>query len=145
MGPPEHGQDLAPELLSLAAPLAALLSFCFPATPAGAMVSPTISFANGRVSGTWLPLSPPAHRATQSGHSFAHAALACETSNFQHDMVSLQGLVGATIFHSAMHPMLLPTWGAGPPQGTGPPLGHRGAWSSPQGWQPRQLFIPAGA
>lgn len=25
------------------------------------------------------------------------------------------------------------------------PLGHRGAWSRPQGRQPRQLFIPAGA
>lgn len=67
---------------------------------------------------------PPPCRATPPGHSLVHAAPACETGNFQQDTVSLQGLVGATISHSAVHPMLLPTWGAGPHPGV---LVHPGA------------------
>lgn len=51
------------------------------------------------------------------GPSFVHAGPACKTSNFQHNAVSLQGLVGAMISHSTVHPMLLPTWGAGPHPG----------------------------
>lgn len=74
-----------------------------------------------------LSLSPQPHKGQGTALSMLPM---CETSNFQHEVVSLQRLLGASISHSTVHLALLPTWGAGPP------LGRRGTRSGPWGRQP---------
>lgn len=79
---------------------------------------------------------PRGSRHQGPGPSFVHAGPACKTSNFQHNTVSLQGLVGAMISHSTVHPMLLPTWGAGPHPGVVVPSEAQGHTEQSRGRQP---------
>lgn len=79
------------------------------------------------MSRAWVSLSP----LTPDSHAKRARAqpCPCETSNFHHDTVSLQGLIRTIISHSTMHPML-------PPPVCCPPPGSAGAPGAAWGRQP---------